>query len=87
MCGSQCNDKKNTWNHLVSSTDTKIKTLVEINTDANMYVAKLDKGSKVSMKISKGRQAYVLAVDGNPTISGKSFGEQKMRRHGAAEVR
>jgi len=86
MCGSKCNDKKNKWNHLVSSTDTKIKTPVEINTDVNIYVAKLEEGSMISKKISSNRQAYVLAVDGTPTISTKSDGEQKMRRHDAAEL-
>eukprot|EP00468_Gymnochlora_sp_CCMP2014_P004369 CAMPEP_0167752322 /NCGR_PEP_ID=MMETSP0110_2-20121227/7072_1 /TAXON_ID=629695 /ORGANISM="Gymnochlora sp., Strain CCMP2014" /LENGTH=205 /DNA_ID=CAMNT_0007637921 /DNA_START=230 /DNA_END=847 /DNA_ORIENTATION=- len=86
MCGSKCNDEKNQWNHLVSSTDTKVKTPVEINTDANIYVAKLEEGATVNMKLNSYRQAYVLAVDGTPTISAKSFGKQKLNRHDAAEL-
>jgi len=85
MCGSKLQEK-NEWRHLVSWAENKDKkTPVEIQTDSNMFVAELEAKKDLDFKLEKGRQAYFLAVEGNPTVSG-DFGSQKFEKHDAAEL-
>uniref|UniRef100_A0A6V3IYH2 Pirin N-terminal domain-containing protein n=1 Tax=Lotharella globosa TaxID=91324 RepID=A0A6V3IYH2_9EUKA len=85
MCGSKI-DSKNRWGHLVSSTSSKASTPVKIHCDANIFSAELsDEKATLDLDLAEGRQAYFLAVEGSPTISGK-FGSQKLVQHDAAEL-
>ncbi|GAB5363956.1 hypothetical protein AAMO2058_000927800 [Amorphochlora amoebiformis] len=85
MCGSKI-DTKNKWGHLVSSADERVETPVKIQCDANIFVSQIssDKDS-VDFKLKKGRQAYLLAVEGTPVVSG-GFGTQHFAQHDAAEL-
>mmetsp|Transcript_9223 Transcript_9223/g.22657 ORF Transcript_9223/g.22657 Transcript_9223/m.22657 type:complete len:298 (-) Transcript_9223:129-1022(-) len=85
MCGENI-DFDNKWAHVVSSINNEVGTPVKINCDANIKVAEL-KGetNTVELNLAEDRQAYFLAVEGSPTVSG-SFGEQNFEQHDAAEL-
>jgi len=88
MCGTQI-DSKNKLGHMVSSvTNHAAQTPVKIHCDANIYATELsDSKSSVALKLGKGRQAYLLAVEGAPTVTAASSGEsQKFAQHDAAEL-
>eukprot|EP00472_Partenskyella_glossopodia_P009925 CAMPEP_0197530254 /NCGR_PEP_ID=MMETSP1318-20131121/31249_1 /TAXON_ID=552666 /ORGANISM="Partenskyella glossopodia, Strain RCC365" /LENGTH=268 /DNA_ID=CAMNT_0043085989 /DNA_START=87 /DNA_END=893 /DNA_ORIENTATION=- len=85
MCGSKI-DFKNQWAHVVSSTKSEAETPVKINCDANIKVVDLDDTKQqVEFELGSERQAYLLAMEGSPTVSG-GFGEQSMKMHDAAEL-
>lgn len=56
-------DRKNKWLHMVSSRtgDAPIK----INQDMNIYALELDKGKEIAFSIKKGRQVYMVQVEGS----------------------
>ncbi|GAB5363179.1 hypothetical protein AAMO2058_000861100 [Amorphochlora amoebiformis] len=85
MCGDNL-DLTNKFAHLVSSVESSRDTPVKINCDANIQVAEISKGKTVEIDLKEGRQAYFLAVEGNPVISG-SFGKQSFKQHDAAELK
>lgn len=61
---------RNQWKHLVSDVQNKsVTTPVEIEQDANMYVAELDRGESLSYRLAKNRMAYILCVDGSVNIT------------------
>jgi len=62
--GSKVARKPDQWHHLVSDVAADFETPVKINTDANMYVAVVSPGGQVELPIFKGRQAYMLCVEG-----------------------
>lgn len=73
---------RNMLRHMVSHVDDKsTSTPVEINQDANMYTAELEKGVAVSHEVSSSRQAYFLCLEGEVTVNGEI-----LKRHDACEV-
>jgi hypothetical protein len=63
-------DRQNKWAHLVSDLKGSIPTPVQINQDANLFIAEVDTGKSVTMDIQKGRQAYLLCIEGSCEVSG-----------------
>jgi len=60
-------DRRNQWLKMVSGKngDTPIK----INQDVNIYSLELDKGNEISFPVSKGRQAYLVQIEGKSLIN------------------
>jgi redox-sensitive bicupin YhaK (pirin superfamily) len=60
-------ERKNKLLHMVSNKqgDAPIK----INQDANLYTLELEKGKKQEFFVGKGRQAYLVQIEGNSTIN------------------
>ncbi len=62
------NDRKNKWLQIVSS--TKGNAEIKINQDANIYVIELDEEKEIDFKVGKGRQAYLVQIEGSSDING-----------------
>jgi redox-sensitive bicupin YhaK (pirin superfamily) len=63
---------------------------VRIAQDCSMYVAEIEPGVSLQFTIAKGRQAYILCVEGSLTVGGTAEGDHPpmpLVRHDAAELR
>ncbi|MEH7073331.1 pirin family protein [Neobacillus drentensis] len=60
-------DRTNKWLHMVSSKtgDAPIK----INQDMNVFALELDKDKEISFSVSKGRQAYMVQIEGSSSVN------------------
>lgn len=77
---------KNEWRHLVSDVQNKsVSTPVEIEQDANLYVAEIDPGQTLSFDVEKNRMAYILCVDGSVKVTSGSS-QAGLGRHDGCEV-
>jgi redox-sensitive bicupin YhaK (pirin superfamily) len=59
-------DRKNNWLQIVSG--VKGSAEIKINQDANIYVLELDQDKEIEFKVSKGRQAYLVQIEGSSVI-------------------
>lgn len=85
LAGTPDRTPSNEWQHLVSDTTGSTSTPVQINTDANIFVATLTEGKHVQLPIGAARQAYLLCVEGGATI--EQVGETvQVVQHDAVEV-
>eukprot|EP00948_MAST-09A_sp_MAST-9A-sp1_P001495 g1495.t1 len=79
----------NKFLHIVSDVSGK-GAPVKINQDVNMFVSEIQKGTNVVFKVEKGRQVYILCVEGNGLQVSSKSGEKSMvttmQRHDAAEA-
>ncbi len=65
--------RHNAFEHIVGDRkDEASKAPVKIDADCNFFLAELEVGKQVSMKIREDRQAYILQIEGRSTVS-KSF--------------
>ena len=60
-------DRKNKWLQIVSS--IKGNAPIKINQDASIYVLELDKDQEIDFKVGKGRQAYLIQIEGSSEIN------------------
>ena len=67
-------ERKNKWLNIVSSQDKNAK--VKINQDANIYVIELDKGKEETFNVDKGRQAYLVQIEGEANINEINLNER-----------
>lgn len=58
--------RKNKWLHIVSSKDEDAP--IKINQDINFYVLELDEKNKIDFSVQKGRQAYLVQIEGSSQI-------------------
>jgi redox-sensitive bicupin YhaK (pirin superfamily) len=66
--------QKNKFQHLVSNVkDSSTSTPVKINQDVDAFASELDLGIKISMDLPKGRQAYLLCMEGGVKVNGKQL--------------
>jgi len=80
---AQTANNVNTLQYLASDTlNEKASTPVKLNQDVDCYAAEFQKGKSVSIDVPKGRQAYLLCVEGTLAINGK----KRLERHDAAEI-
>ncbi|KAA8491233.1 putative quercetin 2,3-dioxygenase [Porphyridium purpureum] len=88
MRGDKCNWAPNTWQHLVSDVERKdAATPVQINQDANVFVAQVESGCSVPLRIEDDRQAYFLQVRGSVAIQNTaSAASAVLKQHEAAEL-
>ena len=80
---------RNEWRHLVSDVQNgSVRTPVQIEQDANLYVAKLDGGKSLPFVLSQNRMAYVLCVDGSVNVSSTGGNKEDVNlvRHDGCEV-
>jgi len=76
-------EKKNQIHHLVSNVeDSSTSTPVEINQDADMFAAELELGKKVVHELPKGRQGYLLCIEGGVTVNGHA----QLNKYDACEI-
>lgn len=61
-------DRKNQWLHMVSGMEGEAP--IRIHQDANLYSLELDKGKKIDFSVKKGRQAYLVYIEGKGNVSG-----------------
>ncbi|MNP14578.1 Quercetin 2,3-dioxygenase [compost metagenome] len=72
-------ERKNKWLHMVSSKSGNAP--IKINQDFNIYSIELDKNEEIDFPVNKGRQAYILQVEGSSSIN-----EILLNERDAAEV-
>ena len=61
-----CESKKNEVQYLASDVkNNSVDTPVKVNQDVNTYAAELELDSSVDVELPKGRQAYLLCVEGS----------------------
>lgn len=77
---------RNGWRHLVSDVqNTTVTTPVEIEQDANLYVAELDRGKSLPFVLQQNRMAYILCVDGSVKVS-TGAEDVGLGRHDGCEI-
>lgn len=89
--GSQTHDKSdrhNTLLHLLGGigslpawADIGKPSSVVLQQDANVFVSEADAGVKFDVPLEKGRQAYVVCIEGSMVV-----GEEKLKMRDACEV-
>ena len=68
------NLRKNQLHHLVSNVnDASVSTPVEVNQDVNTFASEMDKGTKIVYKLGRGRQAYLLCIEGGVKVNGQAL--------------
>lgn len=67
-------ERKNKWLNIVSSQDRDAK--IKINQDANIYVIELDEGKEETFNVDKGRQAYLVQIEGEANINELTLNER-----------
>ena len=67
-------ERRNKWLNIVSSQDKDAK--IKINQDANIYVIELDEEKEVTFDIDKGRQAYLVQIEGEANINEITLNER-----------
>jgi len=67
-------DRLNQWLHIVSEIGEKAP--ININQDANLYVIQLSAGQKNEFTVGKGRQAYLVQIEGISEINGLTVNER-----------
>lgn len=72
--------------HLVSDAlNDSVATPIKINQDANIHVTEVQPGHHVEFNLQKGRQAYVVCLEGSAVFTGQ-HGEEFLSQHDAAEM-
>ncbi|SHE59992.1 pirin family protein [Alkalibacter saccharofermentans] len=67
-------DRKNKWLHMVSG--KKGEAQIKVNQDANIYSLELDEGKEVDFPVEKGRQGYLVQIEGTSVINGLTLKER-----------
>jgi hypothetical protein len=64
--------RKNQWHHLASNVkDKSVTTPVQVNQDVDCFASELEQGAKIVHELPKGRQAYLLCIEGGVTVNDK----------------
>lgn len=72
-------ERKNKWLHMVSSKSGNAP--IKINQDFNIYSIELDSNEEIDFPVNKGRQVYILQVEGSSSIN-----EILLNERDAAEI-
>jgi quercetin 2,3-dioxygenase len=74
--------EKNVLRQLVGNVlDESSSAPVKINQDVSAYAAELEQGKSVTYDLPRGRQAYLLCIEGSVSINGKS-----LKKYDACEI-
>lgn len=74
--------EKNQWNHLISNKeDLSVETPVKISQDVDAYAAELELNNQIVHELPKGRQAYLLCLEGKIKLNGVP-----LERHDGCEI-
>lgn len=64
-------DRENKWLPIASSVENEnSEAPIRIHADVNMYATILSSGKKLDFKVEKGRQAYLVLIEGEAEIDG-----------------
>jgi len=81
-CSGNSEARKNQLQHLVSDiNNTSVKTPVQLAQDIDAHASELELGQIVLHELPKGRQAYLLCLEGEVSVNGS-----KLNRHDACEI-
>jgi redox-sensitive bicupin YhaK (pirin superfamily) len=82
-----CESQKNSLLHLASDTENKsIDSPVKVNQNVNCKAAEIELGNTIQVDIPKGRQAYLLCIEGELKVNGKTLTKYDgMEIHGTAD--
>ena len=81
-CTGDASARKNKLHHMVSDKqNTAADTPVKIAQDADAYAAELDLGKKIIHELPKGRQAYLVCLEGKVKVN-----ENLLERYDACEI-
>lgn len=72
-------ERVNRWLHMVSGQNDTAP--IKINQDANFYSLSLDVGKEIGMTINKGRQGYLVQIEGSSFTNDVS-----LEKHDALEI-
>ncbi len=64
-------DRKNKWLQIVSG--SKGDAPIRIHQDANLYAIELEKNQEIIFEIGKGRQAYLVQIEGSSRVNNESI--------------
>jgi redox-sensitive bicupin YhaK (pirin superfamily) len=79
--------RRDAWAHLVGDVaDAKRQPPVKFNADANIYVTELSPGAVLTFPLAAGRQAYLLACEGDARVGGAHGADVQLATHDGAEV-
>lgn len=67
-------DRKNSWLHMVSGKSGNAP--IKVNQDINIYSLELDKEKEIAFPAGKGRQAYLVQIEGSSDINGINLDER-----------
>lgn len=85
-CAGDAAARRDKWAHLVGDVaDASRSPPVRFNADANIYVTELGSGSSVAFTLQEGRQAYIVQLEGDCTVTG-AHGEAMLTQHDGAEL-
>lgn len=81
-CSGNAEERKNKIQHLVSDVKNKgTETPVKVSQDVDAFASELDLDKKVVYELPKGRQAYLLCLEGKLTVN-----STELSRHDACEI-
>lgn len=78
---------RNQWRHLVSNIQGGSTTPVQIEQDANLFVAEMEDGQCLDFQLKNSRMAYVLCVEGSVKIRDECGNEITLKRHDGCEIK
>ncbi len=64
-------DRKNKWLQIVSG--SKGDAPIRIHQDANLYAIELEKEQEIIFEVGKGRQAYLVQIEGSSKVNNESI--------------
>lgn len=67
-------DRRNKWLHMVSGPEGNAP--VKIHQDADIHALELDAGNEIAFPVAKGRQAYLVQIEGASRINGIDMSER-----------
>lgn len=76
--------RHNQWLHMVSSVDGDAP--VQIHQDVNIYSLALDQGKTMTFELKPSRQAYLIQVEGQSSLSGTDSEAIILKMRDAAEI-
>ncbi len=67
-------DRTNNWLHMVSGTLKDVP--INVHQDINVYATYLERDKEIYFNVNKGRQAYLVQIEGNSEINNVHLNEQ-----------
>lgn len=85
--GRGAEERKDKWVHMVAPVESAGDAKAKVNQDVNIFVTELSEAEKkIDLPLMKGRQAYVLAVEGSVTVVAGDMATATLNQQDAAEV-
>lgn len=83
-------ERKNQWYHMVSDVKAKnTKAKVQINQDANIFVAEMDTNKTLEFEFAAKRQGYLVCMEGAVNVKVKDIKDKsiKLEKHDALQIK